>query len=192
MYALKKGYSAVVLGALAGSTILIHPIFLACGVATSLVVFLRRDWRQVALFGLAVLVIISPYLWYISQDIAIFREQMQLQFYRKASKSLFAIESSYLIQFVPISLLAFWLLFRLKTRSELRTFLIFGLLFVDVLVLKSQEFNYHLNVVPYVIASLTLYALRCMSMSNRPDSFFGFCCFRPSWASFYCCCYKKK
>ncbi|QKZ11180.1 glycosyltransferase family 39 protein [Spirosoma sp. KUDC1026] len=157
IYCLRKECSAIILGVLTGSTILIHPIFLACGAAISLVVLLRKDWRQLALFGLAVLVIISPYLWYISQDISVFGEQMQLQFHRKASKPLVTIETSYLIQFVPISLLAFWLLFRLKARSELRTFLIFGLLFVDILVLKSQEFNYHLNVVPYVIASLALY-----------------------------------
>jgi hypothetical protein len=57
-------------------------------------------------------------------------------------------------------------LFRLKTRSELRTFLIFGLLFVDLLVLKSQEFNYHLNVIPYAIASLALFV---DEQSTRPS-----------------------
>jgi hypothetical protein len=166
IYALKKEASAIVLGILAGSTILTHPIYLACGVAIGVVVLLRKDWRQVLLFSLTTLLIISPYVWYISQDSLIFQEQMELQFTRKASKSLLTIEPSYLVQFLPISLLAFVLLFRLKTRSELRTFLIFGLLFVDLLVLKSQEFNYHLNVIPYAIASLALFV---DEQSTRPS-----------------------
>jgi hypothetical protein len=32
-----------------------------------------------------------------------------------------------------------------------------GLLFVNVFLLKSEEFNYYLNVIPYVITSFALY-----------------------------------
>jgi hypothetical protein len=59
IYALKKEASAVVLGILAGSTILTHPMYLACGAAIGVVILFRKDWRQFLLFSLAVFVVIS-------------------------------------------------------------------------------------------------------------------------------------
>jgi hypothetical protein len=42
-----------------------------------------------------------------------------------------------------------------------------GLLFVNVFLLKSQEFNYYLNVIPYVITSFALYIDEQQTRSTR-------------------------
>lgn len=155
--AVKNKYNVVVLALLTGASILTHPVFLACGASIALVVGNRRDWRQLATYVLVTGLAISPWLWYISQDPTLFQEQITLQLSRKSSVSIFTVTFSYLIQFAPLSILSLILLYKLKNRSELRLFLISAVVLITLLILKSQEFNYHLNSIPYTIAAVSLY-----------------------------------
>lgn len=153
--AVRKEWDAVVLGAVAALGLMTHPLMLACASGLGLTA-LRRGIRPLLVFALAFAVVFSPYIWYILQDAAMFKEQMQLQFLRKAKASFFDLKPAYLLQSVPMVLLALWCLYKVKGGNALRLFLSVSMLLALTIVLRSNEFNYQVYLVPYVVASVVL------------------------------------
>lgn len=153
--AVKREWSSYLLGAIAALSIMTHPLMLACGVGLGLIA-LRRGIRSLLLFSLVFLLVISPYIWYIFQEFDLFKEQMTLQFLRKSKAKFLDLKPAYLLQSVPVTLLALFCLYKVKTANELRLFLAVSLLLSLAIVLKSNEFNYQVYLMPYVIAAVLL------------------------------------
>jgi hypothetical protein len=139
------------LGILAGLMALTHPMLVPGCAALAFHVW-RRDIRSFFVFCLLALVTVSPYLIYILQDLPVYKAQMGLQLARKAHKRLSDLQLDYVVQFVPLSLLALFALVRLRAAAELRIFLGVGLALTMLLVLKSSEYNYQVYVMPFIIA----------------------------------------
>lgn len=159
----KKGWHDWLLGAIAAVGIMTHPLMLACAGGLGLT-SLRRGVKPVLLFSLGFAIAISPYIWYILHDVQVFKEQMTLQFLRKAQAKLFDVKPMYLLQSVPLVLLALFCLSKVKAQNELRLFLAVSIVLALAVVLRSNEFNYQVYLVPYSIAALLL------AMEYRRDS----------------------
>ncbi|HYG39790.1 MAG TPA: hypothetical protein VD908_14285 [Cytophagales bacterium] len=171
----KTGY----LGGLAALAVMTHPLLGACAAALAFVAA-RRGLRQFVFFTLAFLVIVSPYLFYISLDFELFKEQMSLQLLRKSKKEFSSISISYILQSLPIALIALYLLWKIKKYADLKYFLLIGITLSLILILKSGEFNYHIYLIPYAIAIIALYRDENLSsLFGRlwiPVSFYCFFC----------------
>jgi hypothetical protein len=139
------------LGILAGLMALTHPMLVPGCAALAFHVW-RRDIRSFIVFCLLALLTVSPYLIYILQDLPVYKAQMGLQLARKAHKRLSNLKLDYVVQFVPLSLLALFALVKLRGAAELRIFLGVGLFLTMLLVLKSDEYNYQVYVMPFIIA----------------------------------------
>ncbi len=139
------------LGILGGLMFLTHPMLYPCCAALAFHVF-RRDIRSFIIFCLLALLTVSPYLIYILQDLPVYKAQMGLQLARKAHKKLTDLKLDYVAQFVPLSLLALYALFKLRAAAELRIYLGVALSLTMLLVLKSSEYNYQVYVMPFIIA----------------------------------------
>lgn len=139
------------LGILGGLMFLTHPMLYPGCAALAFHVF-RRDIRSFIIFCLLALLTVSPYLIYILQDLPVYKAQMGLQLARKAHKKLTDLKLDYVVQFVPLSLLALYALFKLRAAAELRIYLGVGLSLTMLLVLKSSEYNYQVYVMPFIIA----------------------------------------
>ncbi|HEY4288432.1 MAG TPA: hypothetical protein VGN00_15115 [Puia sp.] len=139
------------LGILAGLMVLTHPMLGPCCAALAFIV-LRRGIRPFLIFCLLALVVVSPYLIYILQDLPVYKAQMGLQLARKTHKKLSDLQLDYVVQFVPLSLLALFALVKLRNVTESRIFLGVGLFLTMLLVLKSSEYNYQIYVMPFIIA----------------------------------------
>jgi|GEM_PF-6904476 len=155
MVAVKYGASPYIKGLLAGLCIMTHPILLACAAGLALATLLT-GWKPFLLFCVTFLVVVSPYLFYVGQHTDLFRAQMALQFARKAQSSLFNLQPSYLLQSVPLALLAIWQALRTPAQRPLKAFLVAGLGLTLAVVLKSNEFNYQVYTIPYVLGCLAL------------------------------------
>jgi len=153
--AVNKKWSVLLLGVIAGLSVMTHPLMLACGAGLGLTA-LRRGFKPLIFFTLSFLIIISPYIWYIMQDVELFKDQMSLQFLRKSKAKLFDVKPMYLLQSVPMVLLALFCLYKVKVANEFRLFLAFSIVLALAIVLKSNEFNYQVYLVPYVIAAVVL------------------------------------
>ena len=143
------------LALLAGLCLMTHPLLLACTAALALAA-LQRGWKSFLVFSVVTAVVISPYLIYIFQNTEFFRMQMALQFARKLKTNLENLQASYLLQSLPLSILAFWCLWRGEGSKELKTFLATCLALTLLIILKSNEFNYQVYTVPYVLGCLSL------------------------------------
>lgn len=143
------------MGILAGLMTLTHPMLMACSVALAIHV-LRRNFRSFLIFGFVALALLSPYVLYVLQDPAVYKAQMDLQLARKAGKRLSDLKPDYVLQSLPISLIALFVLYKLRKATELRLFLAIALILTLALVLKSSEFNYQVYVMPFVIAAAGL------------------------------------
>ncbi len=153
--AVKRGWSDLALGVIAALGIMTHPLMLACGAGLGLT-SLRRGIKPLLFFSLGFAAAISPYIWYILQDITLFKEQMTLQFLRKAHASFFDLKAMYLLQSVPMVLLALFCIYKTKAENAFRLFLTISMLLALVIVLRSNEFNYQVYLVPYAIAAVLL------------------------------------
>jgi hypothetical protein len=153
--AVKKDWPDLALGAIAALGIMTHPLMLACAAGLG-VVSLRRGIKPLLLFSLGFVVVCSPYVWYILQDVDAFKAQMTLQFLRKANASLFNLKPVYLLQSVPMVLLALFCLYKTKGENSFRLFLAVSVFLALAVVLRSNEFNYQVYLVPYTIAALLL------------------------------------
>ena len=146
-------------GLLAGLCLMTHPALLACAAALALTEC-RRGWKPFLLFSIATLIVISPYIWYILQQPDTFLAQMQLQFARKGKASITDLQVSYILQSVPLCALALIWLIRTRMDRDIRTFLVTGTVLTLVVVLKSNEFNYQVYTIPYVLGTLALFLER--------------------------------
>lgn len=153
--AVKREWSDFILGVIAAVGISTHPLLVACAAGLGLT-SLREGIKPLLLFSLGFAVAISPYVWYILQDVELFKQQMTLQFLRKANAKLLNLSPMYLLQSVPSVLLALFCLYKTKAANELRLFLTVSMFLALVIVLRSNEFNYYVYLVPYTIAALVL------------------------------------
>jgi hypothetical protein len=153
--AVRKGWPVYVLGIIAALGIMTHPLMLACGAGLGLTA-LRRGFKPFVFFTLAFLVTIAPYIWYILQDVELFKEQMTLQFLRKSKAKFLDLKLPYVIQSVPLTLLTLFCLYKTKAPKELRAFLAVSSILALAVVLKSNEFNYQVYLVPYAVAAVVL------------------------------------
>ncbi|HUC83522.1 MAG TPA: hypothetical protein VMR70_21595 [Flavisolibacter sp.] len=175
--AVRKQWNTGLLGVVAALGIMTHPLMLACAAGLGLVA-LRKGVKPLLLFAAVFAIMISPYIWYILQDAALFKEQMTLQFLRKAKASFFDLKPMYLLQSVPMVLFALFALYKGKGEKNLRLFLSVSMLLALVIVLRSNEFNYQVYLVPYVIAAFVLAAEQKRSSELfrlvAPLALFGF------------------
>jgi hypothetical protein len=82
---------------------------------------------------------------------------MALQLARKARSTFVDLKPMYLLQSVPLVLLAVFCITKAKTAAkELRLFLAVSSLLALAIVLRSNEFNYQVYLVPYSLAALLL------------------------------------
>ncbi len=153
--AIKFNLNAYLLGILAGLSVMTHPLLLACCAALALITA-RRGIKSFIVFSIVALVTISPYLFYILKDVELFSQQMHLQFLRKAHAKLSDLKLLYLLQSVPIAMIALFCLYKVKQVKELKLFLAAGIVLSLIIILRSNEFNYQVYLVPYVIASIAL------------------------------------
>lgn len=151
------------LGMIAALGLMTHPLMLACAAGLGLT-SLRRGVKPLFFFLLGFAVAISPYIWYVLQDVDDFKQQMTLQFMRKAKAKLFDLKAMYLLQSVPMVLGALFCLYKARAEAALRLFLAVSVVLALVIVLRSNEFNYQVYLVPYTIAALLL------AMGQRPES----------------------
>lgn len=161
-YNLKTPY----LGIIAAAAVMTHPVLLAPAAGLAFV-SMRRGFRELVYFSLVFFVLLIPYLYYISLDFELFKDQMTLQLLRKANRHFTDSKIKYVAQSLPISIVSAFLLWKVKTSRELKLFLFVGLTLSLVVVLKSLEFNYHIHVVPYVIAIIACY------IDQYKDSIYG-------------------
>lgn len=147
--------NAYFLGILAGLSAMTHPLLLACCAALALVCAIR-GWKSFVVFSLVALVVISPYMFYILKDVEIFKLQMALQFSRKAHAKITDLKLIYILQSVPIAILGLFCLYKIKQLKELKLFLSASIILSLIIILKSNEFNYQVYLVPYVIAAIAL------------------------------------
>jgi hypothetical protein len=143
------------MGILAGLGAMTHPLVLSCAAALALY-NLRKGLKPLLVFGIAALITVSPYIYYILQDLSSFQDQMAAQMARKIGRDLGSIKAEYLLQTIPSAVLALLLLFRSRMEKELRIFLATGLVLAVLIIIKSMEFNYHVYAIPYVLAALGL------------------------------------
>ncbi len=153
--AVKNNSSNYLLGILAGLCVMTHPLLLACCAALALIAA-RSGLKSFIIFSIVALITISPYIFYILKDVDLFKLQMALQFSRKAQAKITDLKLLYLLQSVPIALVALFCLYKLKQAKELKLFLSAGVILSLIIILKSNEFNYQVYLVPYVIASIGL------------------------------------
>ena len=153
--AVKASANEYILGLLSGVLILTHPMLMPCSAALG-IVMIRRGMKPFLMFSLITFLILVPYLMYIFQDLELYRMQMALQFERKSRAKIADLKFSYLIQSIPISVAAIFCLFKLKSFQELKLFLLLGIILTLGLALKSNEFNYQVYLIPYIIATVGL------------------------------------
>ncbi len=153
--AIKFQLNEYAVGIIAGLGLMTHPLLVPCCAGLALIM-LRRGIKPFLIFSLIVIVTISPYLYYISKDIELFKDQMGLQFLRKSKAHLTDLKLSYLIQSVPITVLALYCIYAVKQWKELRLFLAVSIFLSLMVVLKSNEFNYQVYLIPYVLAAVGL------------------------------------
>ncbi len=153
--AVKLKANSYILGIIAGLALMTHPLLVACCAAIALVI-MRRGWKSFLIFSVVTLLVISPYLFYIFQNVELFKEQMALQFLRKSKARISDLKLLYLLQSVPVALLALFCLYKAKLAKELRIFLATGVVLSLLIILKSNEFNYQVYLIPYALASLAL------------------------------------
>jgi hypothetical protein len=154
--AVKRQWPVHLTGALAGLAALTHPMALPCCAAMAFF-SLRRGFRPLMIFSMAALVVILPYVFYVLEDFALFKEQMNIQYARKAAATLNKLKLEYILQFVPTSLAALVFLFLCKREREFRIFLSISLILTVILILRSNEFNYQVYTIPYLIAAIGLF-----------------------------------
>lgn len=140
-------------GVLAALGAMTHPLVLPCALALALY-NLRKGIKPFLQFSIFALLALTPYLIYIFQDFTIFQSQMAAQMARKAGRGLSTVKIEYILQSVPTGVLALYLLFRSRLDKELRIFLVTGLLLSLLIIIRSNEFNYHIYSIPYVLATL--------------------------------------
>ncbi|MCW3113076.1 MAG: hypothetical protein JWR18_1472 [Segetibacter sp.] len=153
--AVKNELNVVVLGILAGLGLMTHPLLLPCAAAIALIV-LRSGIKNFIIFSIVALITISPYLLYIFKNTEVFQAQMSLQFLRKSKVKLSDLKLSYLLQSVPFVFLALFCLYKVEGLFRFRLFITVAMLLSLVIVLRSNEFNYQVYIIPYVIASVIL------------------------------------
>lgn len=153
--AVKRNGPDWALGAVAALGIMTHPLMLACAAGLGFT-SLRRGVKPLLFFAAGFALAIAPYVWYVLQDVAVFREQMSLQLMRKAKASLLDVKPIYLLQSVPMVLLALFCLYRTKAENAFRLFLAVSVVLALAIVLRSNEFNYQVYLVPYAVAALVL------------------------------------
>ena len=146
----------VVLGVIAALCFMTHPMVIACSVAVG-VIMLGRGPKAFSRFLASALIVLSPYLIYITRDHDAFLTQMSLQFARKAAPGISTLELSYALQTLPLAVGGLILVSKIHKNKELKRFLGIGLLLTVFLILKSQEFNYHVYAVPFTLAVLGFY-----------------------------------
>jgi hypothetical protein len=152
----KRQWPAYITGIIAGLGAMTHPLVYACCAGLALY-NLRRGWKPFLLFGITALLVVSPYLYYILQSFEFYKIQMDLQLVRKASTKLTDLKLDYIIQLVPMSLAGFAFLYFTKKEREFRIFLGASLALTVFITLKSSEFNYQVNAVPYILAATGLF-----------------------------------
>ena len=155
MLAVKSVRNEYIMGLVTACLIMTHPMLLPCCAAMG-VVMLRRGTKPFLIFLLVTVVVLIPYLLYIFQDIALFKMQMALQFERKSHAHLSDLKLPYLLQSVPVAFIGLVCLYYVKRYKELCIFLTIGISLTLLLVLKSNEFNYQVYLIPYVIACIGL------------------------------------
>ena len=141
------------IGIIAGLGIMTHPLMMPCCAGLALVM-LRRGIKPFIIFSLMVLITISPYIFYIFKDVEVFKEQMALQFLRKSKARFSDLTFSYIFQSVPMALAALFCVYKINKAKELKLFLATAILLSLFIILKSNEFNYQVYLVPYVVASI--------------------------------------
>lgn len=156
IFAVKRGAKAGYLGSLAAFAIMTHPVLIACAAGLTFIAA-RRGFRPFIIFSLVCATVLSPYVYYIAQDFDLFKDQMSLQLIRKASRKFDQSSISYVAQSLPIALITMFLLWKIKRHRELKYFLLAGMALALAIVLKSLEFNYHIYLIPYVVAGIGLY-----------------------------------
>jgi hypothetical protein len=146
----------VVLGVIAALCFMTHPMVIACSIAVG-IIMLGRGLKAFSRFLASALIVLSPYLIYITRDHHGFFTQMSLQFARKAGPGISTLTLSYAVQTLPLAVVALILVSKIHKNKELKRFLGIGLLLTVFLILKSQEFNYHVYAVPYTLSVLGFY-----------------------------------
>lgn len=171
----RRGSAPWIRGVLAGLLFMTHPMLLPAS-AGLLLIAAREGGRPLLIFLLTALLVITPYLLYIFQDPAVFRLQMELQFARKSERS-GSLEASYLLQLLPLLLTGWICLYKTRGWLNLRLFLAVSMTLTALLALKSNEFNYHVYLVPFLLVSLGLLIEGRRSAAYRfalPFSLYGF------------------
>ncbi len=154
LYSVYRNSHSYILGILCGLMIMCHPMLMGNVIACSLFV-LTRSWKDLFYFVVALLLSISPYLYYIFQDLEMFISQMQLQIQRKFSHGYFG-DLIYVAQVLPVVLFSYLVFIKSRIGKDLRLFLLSGFSISFILFLKSGEFNYHIYLVPYFIMAFAL------------------------------------
>jgi hypothetical protein len=72
-------------------------------------------------------------------------------------RALSKLNLEYILQFVPTSMVALMFLYLSKKERELRNFLYISLPLTVILILKSNEFNYQVYTIPYLLAAVGLF-----------------------------------
>jgi hypothetical protein len=153
--AVRKRWPVYTLGIIAALGIMTHPLMLACGAGLGLTA-VRRGIKPLLFFSIAFAITIAPYIWYILQDVELFKEQMALQFLRKSKAKFLDLKLPYVAQSLPITLLTIFCLYKVKAANELRVFLGLASVLALAVVLKSNEFNYQVYLIPYALAAMIL------------------------------------
>lgn len=153
--AVKYHSSEYLLGIIAGLGIMTHPLLMPVAAGLALVM-ITRGIKPFLFFSLIVLVIITPYLFYIFKDVELFKEQMILQFSRKSKAHFSDLKLSYILQCVPFALAGLFCLYKINHAKELRLFLAACIIMSLFVILRSNEFNYQVYLIPYVLAALII------------------------------------
>lgn len=146
---------AWIAGLLAGFLFMTHPMLLPCSFSL-FIIAIRRGKPFLLIFLITALATVMPYFIYILQDWNSFQLQMALQLSRKSSHSLFSLKVEYLVQLFFLVSIGLGSLLTLKKSGDLKIFLLVALITTFLLALKSNEFNYHVYLVPYVLAGIAL------------------------------------
>jgi len=152
----KRQWPAYISGIIAGLALMTHPMCIPCCVGLAFYI-LRKGYKQFFLFTSAAVLITLPYLFYILEDFTLFRQQMSFQYARKMGRALSKLNLEYILQFVPTSMVALMFLYLSKKERELRNFLYISLPLTVILILKSNEFNYQVYTIPYLLAAVGLF-----------------------------------
>jgi hypothetical protein len=149
----KRKWPAYISGILAGLALMTHPMCIPC--CAGLAFYnIRKGYKPFFIFMATAVLVTLPYLFYILQDIPLFRQQMSFQYARKMGRELTKVKLEYILQFVPTSILALMFVYWSKEERGFKYFFYISLTLTAILVFKSNEFNYQVYTIPYLIPAI--------------------------------------